>query len=77
MSTMQTELYDALIEAGATEDKARAAATAVSDIDQVATKADVAEIKTELANLETGLIRFMVVSQGIVIGLIVGLIKLL
>ncbi len=51
MSTMQSEIYDALIAAGAPENKARAAAEAVAKrpkSDEVATKFDISELKVEL-----------------------------
>ena len=55
MSTMQAELYDALIAAGAPENKAKAAAEAITSYrktDEVATKADIAELRTDMAKLE-------------------------
>ncbi len=51
MSTIQSEIYDALIDAGASEPKARAAAEAVAKhpkSDEVATKLDISELKVEL-----------------------------
>ena len=48
MSLIFTELYDALIEAGASEKKARAAAAAMPDFERPATKDDLAELKAEL-----------------------------
>jgi len=47
MSMMVSEVYDALVAAGAPEDKARAAAIAVSE-EQLVTKKDIADIKSEL-----------------------------
>ncbi len=47
MSMMVTELYDALIAAGAPEEKARAAAQAMSE-ESPATKADIARLEREL-----------------------------
>ena len=38
MSIMNTELYDALVDAGASEKKARAAASAYEDPSRIATK---------------------------------------
>ena len=49
MSLIFTELYDALIEAGASEQRARAAAAAMPDIERLATKDDVAELRAEIA----------------------------
>ncbi|MEI8394264.1 MAG: hypothetical protein WCF85_05970 [Rhodospirillaceae bacterium] len=53
MTTMIAELYDALIAAGAPEDKARKAAetiaqATVTNPNSLATKADLAEAKNEL-----------------------------
>ncbi|MCY4488856.1 MAG: integrase [Deltaproteobacteria bacterium] len=47
MSMMITELYDALRAAGAPEEKARAAAQALSE-ESLATKADIARLEREL-----------------------------
>lgn len=46
-----TELYDALVAAGAPEDKARAAATAMAE-DSLATKADINRVERELLVLK-------------------------
>ncbi|MDE0035135.1 MAG: hypothetical protein OXU75_18670 [Deltaproteobacteria bacterium] len=48
MSLIVTELYDALIEAGATEEKAKAAAGAIPMVETLATKQDLAELKAEI-----------------------------
>ncbi len=52
MSTMLKEVYDALKEAGASEEKASAAAVAVSayqlDREHLATKEDIANLRAEL-----------------------------
>ena len=48
MGVMVSEIYDALINAGAEEAKARAAAEAVPISDQLATKQDISELKAEL-----------------------------
>ena len=55
MSTMIVEIYDALKDAGASEDKARAAATVVAGGDQMATKADLAAVRADLNQVETRL----------------------
>jgi ABC-type maltose transport system permease subunit len=56
MGMMVSEVYDVLVSAGASEDKARAAAIAVSPIakseEQWATQKDIAEIKSELKVLK-------------------------
>ena len=48
MSLIHKELYDALIEAGASEQRARSAATAMPDIERLVTKDDFAELRAEL-----------------------------
>lgn len=48
MSTMNAEMYDALVAAGAPEGKARAAAVSMSE-DSLATKADIRRLEKELA----------------------------
>ena len=45
MGLMVSEVYDALIDAGASEAKARAAAEAVPAAEQLATKQDIAEFR--------------------------------
>ena len=52
MGVMVSEIYDALIDAGATEAKARAAAEAIPISDQLATKRDIIELKTDIASLK-------------------------
>jgi hypothetical protein len=54
MSTMITELYDALIDAGASDDKARAAAKAMADYDSRFNRVDqdLALIKAEIVVLK-------------------------
>jgi hypothetical protein len=47
MATMISELYDAFRSAGVPEDKARAAAEALSE-EQIATKTDIAKLEKEL-----------------------------
>ncbi len=54
MSLIVTELYDALIDAGASEEKARAAAAAMPVIERLATRDDVADVKRELAVVKLG-----------------------
>ena len=51
MSTMVVELYDALVSAGAPEEKARVAAQAMSE-ESLATKADIARLQADIARLE-------------------------
>ena len=52
MSIMIAEIYEALLEAGASEDKAKAAACAVPAEDRLATKSDIQEIWPELTLLK-------------------------
>ena len=52
---MNTALYDVLIELGAKESTARAAADAVPDIQHLATKEDIAELKVEMTELRSEL----------------------
>ncbi len=68
MSTMQAELYDALIEGGTSEPKARAAAEAAAHpkFEDMATKIDLAE-------LEARLTWRMVSSTGIIVAAIAAL----
>ena len=66
MSTMLKEVYDALKEAGASEEKASAAAIAVSvyqlDRERLATKDDIAALKENIAALDK---RLAVVEAGL------------
>lgn len=48
---MVVELYDALVSAGAPEEKARVAAQAMSE-ESLATKADIARLQADIARLE-------------------------
>ncbi len=48
MSIMVTEVYRALVDAGASEEKARAAAEAIPDMSDLADKNDLAEFSSEL-----------------------------
>ncbi len=56
MSTMQSEVYDALIDAGASEPKARAAAEVIAitpKADEVASKRDIDTIDHKIETLRT------------------------
>lgn len=77
MSIMVTEIYDALIEAGASEQKARAAAQSVPLTEQLATKQDIAVLKTDIAELRTEMHKTALVTTGVTVGLVVTLMKLL
>ena len=48
---MNIAVYDALLQAGASEPRARAAAQSVADTDHLATKADLAEMKSDLIQM--------------------------
>ena len=81
MSMMQAEIYDAFIDAGASEPKARAAAEVIAQkpqSDEVATKTDIvrlegrmdskiAELKVEMARLEVRLMWNNRISTGIIL----------
>ena len=68
MALIVSEVYDALIEAGATPDKARAAAGAVPSAENMATKNDIADMaaKDDIARLEKkiAVLNFAVLSFG-------------
>lgn len=55
MGVIVTEVYDALVSAGAPEEKARAAAGAVRAGAEVADKADIARINAQLDGIDTRL----------------------
>ena len=48
MSMMIAEIYEALVEAGASEEKAKAAAGVVPVMDSLATKTDLQELRSEM-----------------------------
>ena len=76
MRIMVSEVYEALIEAGASETKAKAAAEAIPVIEQLATKTDLAEVKADLkAELATAVNR-MLLAQLAVAGLLFAALKL-
>ena len=76
MGIMVSEVYQALIEAGASETKAKAAAEAIPVIEQLATKTDLAEVKADLkAELATAVNR-MLLAQLAVAGLLFAALKL-
>ena len=70
MSLIVSEVYDALIEAGTSEAKAKAAAGAIPLAEHLATKEDLAEVKSDLIKWMVGAL----IAQG---GVIVALLKLL
>ena len=58
MSVIVSEVYDALIEAGASEEKAKAAAGAIPIGQQLATKQDIADLKAEISVLKFAIFTF-------------------
>ena len=58
-SHVHIALYDALREAGASEEKARAAAAAIPVGQHLATKQDIAELKTDIATQFQALYRHL------------------
>ena len=53
MGVMVSEVYDAFVEAGASEAKARAAASAIPVSDQLATKQDIGDLKSEIGEVRS------------------------
>ena len=60
-------LYDALTKLGLDPKEAREAVADVASSKNVATKADIAEVKTEIAELETRLVKQMYAAVGIIL----------
>jgi hypothetical protein len=52
VTTINQELYEALIAAGAPDDAAKRAAASIYDKARVATKVDIAELKSEVASID-------------------------
>ena len=61
MSTMIAEIYEALVEAGASEEKAKAAAGVVAVKNNLATKTDLQELRSEMKS-ELKVLKFTVFS---------------
>ena len=61
MSIMIAEVYEALVEAGASEEKAKAAAGVVPVRDNLATKTDLQELRSEM-KAELKVMKFTVFS---------------
>ena len=70
MSVIVSEVYDALLEAGASEEKAKAAAAAIPLGGQVATKQDVLELKADLAVLKFAVFTFIPLILALLIKLV-------
>jgi hypothetical protein len=80
MTAINQELYEALVAAGAPDDLAkRAAANILSrdDVTQLATKLDIADLKTNLAEVKSDLIKWMVGTIGFMTTLFVVIVKFL
>jgi len=80
MSSATLELYKALMSAGVDETKAKQVAEDVvtrDDAKHLASKVDVADIKTEISTLETRLYRAIAVQTVAVVGAVVGLLQVL
>ena len=69
MSVIVSEVYDALISAGAPEAQARAAAAAIPIQDNLATKQDLAELKAETAVLKFAIFTFFPITIGLLLKL--------
>ncbi|MDD9864052.1 MAG: hypothetical protein OXU54_05710 [Gammaproteobacteria bacterium] len=55
MTQANMELLDALRDAGAADDKARAAAQSVATVGNVATKEDITAVRADMAAMESGI----------------------
>ena len=53
MSTMIAEVYDAFMEAGASEEKAKAAARAIPVIENLASKSDLHDVRSEIRDVRS------------------------
>ena len=67
MGFMASEVYDALIEAGASEAKARVAAEVIPISHELATKADIAEIKTDIAEIKVFVMKAGIMIAGLAV----------
>ena len=80
MSSATLDLYKALVSAGVDEVKAKQVAENVvtrDDAKRLASKVDVADIKTEISKLETRLYRAIAVQTIAIVGAVVGLLQVL
>ena len=80
MSSATLELYKALVSAGVDETKAKQVAEDVvtrDDAKHLASKVDIADLKTEISTLETRLYRAIAVQTVAVVGAVVGLLQVL
>jgi len=78
MATMISEVYDAFRSVGVPEDKARAAAEALSE-DQIATKADITRLErvttAEIAKLEKDIVVIKWMLELVIVAAVIPLIK--
>lgn len=58
MSLIVSEVYDALLEAGASEEKAKAAAAAIPAGEHLATKDDITRLESEIRVLKLAVFTF-------------------
>ena len=70
-------LYKALVEAGASEEAAREAVHDLPRAGENATKADIADVKADIASVETRLTRWVVIAGGIYTAILFSLLKFL
>ena len=70
MSVIVSEVYDALISAGAPEEQARAAAAAIPIQANLATRQDLAELKAEIAVLKFAIFTFFPIAIGLLLKIV-------
>ena len=70
MSVIVSEVYDALLEAGASEEKAKAAAGAIPVGQQLATKQDIANLKAEITILRRTILTFAPLILALLLALV-------
>ena len=71
MSIRVSEVYEALIEAGASQEKAKAAAAAIPIGADLATKQDILELHKDIDILQLVVFRFLLPAQLLIVGLAV------
>ena len=80
MTTATLELYNALVDAGVSKEKAEAAATVVitrqEARDTLASKDDIALVKDDISNLRSEMYRAMMIQTGVTISAVGVLIAL-
>ena len=73
MGYINAEIYDAFIEAGASDAKAKAAAATVPDSQHLATKEDIAKLRVEIAGHFTTLYRYQLGFAAAIVAAIVAI----